>query len=253
VGIKNEYISEETNESRFALSHNRSMENFRLRVFRTVAHYLNFRMAAEELLLSQPAVSQQIKALESELSVPLFHRAAGRITLTAAGEALLPYAQRLKMLCDEAREAVISSTGGTAGQLSIGASQTIGQYLLPKLIATFLKDHPRVEISVTGGNTQTILDQLRGNRLQLALIEGPALGRDVRVMPFMEDHMVLVVPAGHEWSGQEVEVEDLKARRCLHANMAPARGASLSRHSKASAFDRLTCSSEWPSTRPRVC
>ena len=74
------------------------MENFRLRVFRAVARHLNFRQAAEELLLTQPAVTQQIKALESELSIALFDRSGGRVALTAAGEALLPYADKLAAL-----------------------------------------------------------------------------------------------------------------------------------------------------------
>src|SRR5579864_550578 len=100
------------------------MENFRLRVFRAVARHLNFRVASEELLLTQPAVTQQIKALESELGVALFERAGGRVTLTPAGETLLPYAERLAALSDEARAAVASSMGGTAGSLAVGASQT---------------------------------------------------------------------------------------------------------------------------------
>jgi DNA-binding transcriptional LysR family regulator len=78
------------------------MENFRLRVFRAVAHRLNFRMAAEELLLTQSAVTQQIKALESELDVPLFDRAGGRVSLSPAGAALLPFAERLAALSEEA-------------------------------------------------------------------------------------------------------------------------------------------------------
>jgi len=86
------------------------MENFRLRVFRAVARHLNFRLAAEELLLTQPAVTQQIKALESELDVALFERAGGHVALTLAGAALLPYAERLAALSAEAREAVIAAT-----------------------------------------------------------------------------------------------------------------------------------------------
>lgn len=187
------------------------MENFRLKVFRAVAHHLNFRQAAEELLLTQPAVTQQIKALEAEFAVPLFDRAGGKVSLTPSGEALLPFAERLKVLSDEAREAVAAATGGSAGQLSIGASQTIGQYLLPRLVAGFLREHPRVEISITGGNTQTIIEALRVHRVQLALIEGPALGNDVRIEPFLEDHMVCVVPAGHEWADQEIAVEELRS------------------------------------------
>ncbi len=186
------------------------MENFRLRVFRAVAHHLNFRRAAEELLLTQPAVTQQIKALEEEYSTPLFSRTGGHVSLTPAGEALLPFATQLKILSDEAREAVAAASGATAGELSIGASQTIGQYLLPKLLAGFLGENPRAEISITGGNTRYVLQELRAQRINVALIEGPAMGKDVRVKPFMEDHMVCIVPAGHEWADQEVTLEDLK-------------------------------------------
>ena len=186
------------------------MENFRLRVFRAVARHLNFRMAAEELLLTQPAVTQQIKALESELATPLFERSGGRVSLTPAGTALVPYAERLAELTNEARQAVAAAVGATAGALAIGASQTIGQYLLPRLVAGFLAAHPRVELALSGGNTQTVLDDLRAHRIQVALIEGPALAADFRITPFMEDHLVCVVPPDHEWIDREVTLEDLR-------------------------------------------
>ena len=180
------------------------MENFRLRVFRAVARHLNFRLAAEEVLLTQPAVTQQIKALESEFGVALFERAGGHVKLTQAGEALLPYAERLAAISAEAREAVMATTGGTAGRLTVGASQTIGQYFLPRLIAGFLREFPLVEVSVIGGNTQEVLEALAEHRVQVGLIEGPALRQDVNVENFMEDHMVCVVPAGHEWADEEI-------------------------------------------------
>lgn len=186
------------------------MENFRLRVFRAVAHHLNFRIAAEELLLTQSAVTQQIKTLESEMDVPLFDRAGGRVSLTPAGAVLLPFADRLAALAAEAREAVAAANGASAGRLALGASQTIGQYLLPKLIAGFLQQNPKVDISVIGGNTQTILEALVEHRVQLCLIEGPAMRRDVHVEPFMEDHMVCVVPSGHEWADQDIDVKELQ-------------------------------------------
>jgi DNA-binding transcriptional LysR family regulator len=191
------------------------MENFRLRVFRAVAHRLNFRMAAEELLLTQSAVTQQIKALESELDVPLFDRAGGRVSLTPAGFALLPFAERLAALSEEAREAVAATAGGSAGRLALGASQTIGQYLLPKLIAGYLQENPKVEISLLGGNTQTILEALVEHKVQLCLIEGPAMRRDVQVEPFMQDHMVCVVPAGHEWADEEIDVKELQQAKLV--------------------------------------
>jgi DNA-binding transcriptional LysR family regulator len=190
------------------------MENFRLRVFRTVAQHLNFRQAAEELRLTQPAVTQQIKALEAELNTALFHRSAGKISLTTAGSALLPFAQRLATLANEAEQAVAAATGNTSGQLTLAASQTIGQYLLPRLVAGFLAEHPGVAIHLFSGNTQESLEALATHRADLALVEGPAL-QDVRLQPFMEDHMVLVVPAGHPWADSTVEVTALQQATLL--------------------------------------
>jgi DNA-binding transcriptional LysR family regulator len=209
------------------------MENFRLRVFQAVAHHLNFRMAAEELLLTQSAVTQQIKTLESELDVPLFNRAGGRVSLAPAGVALLPFAEQMAVLSAQAREAVAATTGAHAGRLALGASQTIGQYLLPRLIAGFLREYPKVEITVLGGNTQTILEALVEQRVQLCLIEGPAMRRDVQVEPFMEDHMVCVVPAGHEWADEEIAVEELQ-----HAAMVARELGSGSRRIVEQAFEK---------------
>lgn len=171
---------------------------------------MNFTRAAEELLLTQPAVTQQIKALEEEYGVPLFDRSGGRIALTGAGAALLPYAEQLKAMSDEAFEAVASTTGTHAGTLALGASQTIGQYLLPNFVATFLREYPRVAVTAVSGNTDEMLEAVADHRIQLALIEGPGLRKDLHIEPFMEDQMVLVVPASHEWSGQEIDANDLK-------------------------------------------
>jgi DNA-binding transcriptional LysR family regulator len=186
------------------------MENFRLKVFRVVATHLNFSRAAEELLLTQPAVTQQIKALEDEYGVPLFDRSGGRITLTPGGQALLPFAEKLKAISDEAFAAVAHASGKQGGQLAIGASQTIGQYLLPNLVAGFLRENPRVAFTAMSGNSDAMLEALIAHCIQLALIEGPALRKDIHVEAFMEDQMVLVVPASHEWADHEVDISMLK-------------------------------------------
>lgn len=191
------------------------MENFRLKIFRAVAHHLNFSRAAEELLLTQPAVTQQIKTLEEECGVPLFDRSGGHITLTPAGQALLPYAEKLKAITDEAMEAIRNASGQDAGQLAIGASQTIGQYILPNVVARFLREHPRVVLTAVSGNSDEMLEALVSRHIQLALIEGPALRKDFKVEPFMEDHMVVVVPAGHEWADREIDVNLLRGAPLL--------------------------------------
>lgn len=186
------------------------IENFRIRVFRAVAQHLNFSRAAEELLLTQPAVTQQIKALEDELGIPLFDRGGGRIALTPGGATLLPFAQKMKLLGEEAVAALAEVQGHQAGELSIGASQTIGQYLLPTFIAGFAKMNPKVRVRARGGNTDEVLEWLVAREIQLALIEGPEQRRDVHIEPFMEDHMVLVVPAAHEWADHEISLSELK-------------------------------------------
>ena len=191
------------------------LEHFRIRVFRAVAHHLNFSRAAEELLLTQPAVTQQIKALEEEIGSPLFDRGGGRISLTPGGQALLPFADRLKALDEEALAAIGSACGEHAGELALGASQTIAQYLLPNMIASFIKSNPRVHVTAKSGNSDEMLEALVRGEVHLALIEGPEQRRDVHIEPFMEDHMVLVVPAGHEWSDHAIGIEELKGAPLL--------------------------------------
>ena len=191
------------------------LENFRIRVFRAVAHHLNFSRAAEELLLTQPAVTQQVKALEDELGVPLFDRSGGRITLTAGGKVLLPLADQMKEISEQAFAAVAETSGEQAGELAVGASQTIAQYLLPNFIAGFIKAHPRIRIVARSGNTEAMLDALLAHQIHLALIEGPDRRKDLNIEPFFQDHMVLVVPTNHEWADQEVDIEALKQQALL--------------------------------------
>lgn len=191
------------------------LENFRIRVFRTVAHHLNFSRAAEELLLTQPAVTQQVKALEDEIGVPLFDRSGGRVALTAGGKVLLPFADKMKEISDQAFAAVAEASGEQAGELAIGASQTIGQYLLPHFVAGFGKAYPRIRIIARSGNTEAMLDALLAHEIQLALIEGPEKRKDLNIEPFLQDHMVLVVPVSHEWADNEVDVKALKEQPLL--------------------------------------
>jgi DNA-binding transcriptional LysR family regulator len=191
------------------------IENFRIRVFRAVAQHLNFSRAAEELLLTQPAVTQQIKALEDEFGVPLFDRGGGHIALTAGGKALLPFAERMKEISDEAFTAVAEAFGQHAGELALGASQTIGQYLLPTFVAGFRRTNPKVRVTARSGNTDEMLEALLAREIQLALIEGPERRKDFHIEPFMEDHMVLVVPATHGWANHDIAVEDLKSEPLL--------------------------------------
>lgn len=185
------------------------MEKFRLKVFRAVAKHLNFRKASEELFITQPAVTLQIKALEEELGVSLFDRSGGKIALTESGKVLVGYADKLKALTDEAVQAVAEISGTHGDELRVGASQTVGQYLLPNLLAGFRREFPHVALSGMSGNTDQILLALQEHRIDLALIEGPSAGSGARAEAFMEDQMVLVTPPSHEWAGQEIAIREL--------------------------------------------
>ena len=175
------------------------MENFRLRVFRTVAEEASFRHAAERLHLSQPAVSQQIHALEEELGVVLFDRGKGRIRLTDAGTILLGYARKGARLAAEAQAALERTRGEAAGELRIGASMTVTQYVLPRLLGAFLQQNPRIEFSVKSANTEHIVAALSAGEIDLGLIEGPASSREVFRQRVLEDRMVLIVGRRYPW------------------------------------------------------
>ena len=176
------------------------MENFRLKVFRIVAEQLNFRKAAELLHLSQPAVSQQVHALEEELGVALFDRSGSRVQLTDAGALLLKYARKAAQLAAEAREAIARLQGDAGGELRLGASTTPAQYILPRMLGAFRKQHPHTVISMISGNTERIVSALLKDEITLGIIEGPATSRAVHKQLFLNEKLVLIVERKHPWA-----------------------------------------------------
>lgn len=176
------------------------MENFRLKVFRAVAEHASFRRASERLNLSQPAVSQQIHVLEEELGVTLFDRSGNRVRLTPEGTLLLQYARRLERLANEALDALARLQGEPRGELRLGASTTVVQYILPRMLGDFQKQHPQVTLSLISGNTERIVKALLDGEIVMGIIEGPVSSREVRKQRFLEDQMVLIVPKSHPWA-----------------------------------------------------
>ncbi len=174
-----------------------AMENHRLRVFREVVACMSFRKAAEVLNLSQPAISQQVRMLEEEYATRLFDREGNHITLTAAGRVLHGYALSAAQLMDEARTALASLNHIVSGDLRLGASTTIAQYILPRVLGAFHRQHPQVRLSLISGNTEQIVEAVLSERVALGIIEGPAMRRGLRTEPLMRDRMVLIVGAKH--------------------------------------------------------
>jgi LysR family transcriptional regulator, transcriptional activator of the cysJI operon len=175
------------------------LEKFSLKVFRTVAEHLSFRKAAELLFLTQPAVTLQIKALEEELGIRLFDRAAGKVSLTKQGVILLCHAQQLARIALEAVQELSANEVQLSGTFALGVSTTIAQYVLPRLLTIFLAEHPRLQLSVHSANTDAIVRLLLDSKVSVGLIAGPARQRGIRAEPFMEDELVLIAPRDFEF------------------------------------------------------
>jgi DNA-binding transcriptional LysR family regulator len=176
------------------------IENFKLKVFRVVADTLNFRRAADELHLTQPAITSQIKSLEESLGIALFDRISRDIRLTPAGTTLLQYVRQIEAISNDA-VAALAPFGGQEGiEISIGASHTIAVYLLPRLLLTLQKDWPKLRIHIMGGSTNEILHALTMHQIGVGLIEAPAFRPDLKIEVFGEDELALIVRPDHRWA-----------------------------------------------------
>ena len=150
------------------------IENFKLRVFRVVADALNYRRAADELHLTQPAVTAQIRSLEESLGIALFDRIGRDTSLTQAGATLLQYVRQIEAITNDAIAALAPFGGQEGVELGIGASHTIAVYLLPNLLPQLMHDWHKLRIHVMGGTTNEVLLALTTHRIGIALIEAPA-------------------------------------------------------------------------------
>ena len=178
--------------------------NFKLRVFRVVADTLNFRRAADELHLTQPAVTSQIKTLEEGLGIALFDRIGRDITLTPAGITLLQYVRQIEAITNEA-VAALAPFGGQEGiDLRIGASHTIAIYLLPKLLPRLVREWPKLRIHVIGGSTNEVLHALTTHQISVGFIESPAFRPELKTEVFGEDELALIVRPDHRWTKKSV-------------------------------------------------
>jgi LysR family transcriptional regulator, low CO2-responsive transcriptional regulator len=168
-----------------------------LAIFHVVAETGSISACAERMHISQPAISRQLKEFESRLGVVLFERMPRGVRLTEAGELLRDYATRLFDIARSAQAAVKELAEAKQGHLAIGASNTIGTYILPRLIAVFRVRHPDVQISMFVGNTEQVSQGVADMRFALGFIEGPLHVGDLKVERFREDEIVPVVSANH--------------------------------------------------------
>jgi DNA-binding transcriptional LysR family regulator len=173
-----------------------------LKVFEAVARHLNYTRAAEELFLTQPAVSMQVKQLEESLGVALFEQLGKRIHLTEAGQEVLAYARTVTQQLDELESVLNRIKGLSGGKLRISVATT-ANYFIPTLLGTFSRRYPEVTVSLDVTNREALLQQLSENTVDLVIMGQPPSGLDVEAEAFMENPLIIVAPPGHPLAHQK--------------------------------------------------
>ena len=184
-----------------------------LRILKAIAVEKNFTKAAEGLYLSQPALSKQIKILEKSLDILLINRENNKISLTENGQVFLEYAERILALCEESCRALIDLENGERGNLTVGASQTIGTYLMPRVLALFAQIYPQMNLKVQVNSTRIIAKEILNRKIDIAVVGGKIpneLRKNLKVESFVKDEFSLIIPKSHPLAQKkEITKEDL--------------------------------------------
>jgi DNA-binding transcriptional LysR family regulator len=184
-----------------------------LRILKAVATERNFTKAGELLYLSQPSLSKQIKSLEKNLDITLLNREHNKVSLTENGKVFLQYSERILALCEESCRALIDLKNGERGDLTIGASQTIRTYLLPRVLALFAKNYPQISLKIQVNSTRIIANNVINRNVDLAIIGGEIpekLRKHLIIEDFVEDEFSLIISKSHPFaSKRQITKEDL--------------------------------------------
>ena len=185
-----------------------------VQIFCAVAKHLSYSMAAEELFISQPAVSQQVKGLERQLNVKLFERVGNKLFLTEAGEAVLPHCQAMLTTRAEMEQTLAMLRGSARGRLALGANTTGGMYVAPAIARAFRDLSPDVEATLQIETTTRILERVMQNMIDVAIVTGPVEDRRFVIRDLCDDEVCLIVSPSHPFatrgavSAAEVAAED---------------------------------------------
>ena len=186
------------------------MADRRLQVFSTVARLLSFTKAAEALHMTQPAVTFQIRQLEDYFNTRLFDRTHNRISLTTAGHLVKNYADQIISLYNEMDNEVRKLTGDVLGPLVLGASTTIGEYVIPSILGEYQARFPDVAVRLHVANTEGVLHMVEGNEIDIGIVEGPVGNKNLVSKVCWDDELVVVTPPGHELTKSDsVSVEQI--------------------------------------------
>ncbi|GAF63292.1 putative transcriptional regulator [Bacillus sp. TS-2] len=187
-----------------------------LKTFCLVVETGSINQTAKQLYLTQPAVTKHIHQLEVEYGTLLFNRNDGRLTLSDSGQILYPFAKSIVQDFNQSKEAVATSIKGYEHALKIGASLTIGEYLLPRLLGSFKHQNPDYHLSLFVENTPKILELLLDDIIDFALVEGLVETTKLSVEKMKEDELVLIHPPNHPWSDKnEIEMNEILQERMI--------------------------------------
>ncbi|MCL5781576.1 MAG: selenium metabolism-associated LysR family transcriptional regulator [Firmicutes bacterium] len=164
----------------------------------------SFSGAAQALFISQPAVSMHIKSLEDYFGTRLFERNTHQVTITEAGRILYQYVDKVLSLIDAAEKDIARFTGSIQGPLSLGASFTLGEYVIPKILGAFNQQHPQVKALLQVTNTEHIVSMVVKHELDLGLVEDRVENLELTVKPFLHDELIVVIPKDHPLAQQQV-------------------------------------------------
>jgi len=174
-----------------------------LRILKAVAAEKSFTRAAEILFVSQPSLSKQIKILENRLGIILLNRENNTISLTEGGKVFLQYSERILALCEESCRALNDVKNGDRGNLTVGASQTIGTYLMPRVLALFAQNYPQINIKVQVDSTRVVAKNVANREIDIAVVGGDIpekLKKNLEIENFVEDELILIVPKSHPFT-----------------------------------------------------
>ena len=186
------------------------MADRRLKIFHTVARLLNFTKAGEQLHMTQPAVTFQIRQLEEQFNTRLFDRTHNKVTLTEAGKQVYMYAERILKLYEDMTHSITEMTGKVSGGVTLGASTTIAEYMLPLLIGNFKVKYPDVNISLKESNSEDIIAMVENNVVDLAIVEGSVNNKNLIVDQCRVDQLVVIMPNNHTLANETtLHVKDI--------------------------------------------
>jgi DNA-binding transcriptional LysR family regulator len=185
--------------------------DFRLKVFICVARNLSFTKASQELYISQPAITKHIHELETVYNTRLFERLGNKIQLTDSGKLLLEHCDKILDDYGKLEYEMNLLKNRFVGELRVGASTTISQYVLPPLLASFVDRFPDITLNLTSGNSTTIEKELQGHSIDIAIVEGNIKQPALKYTYFMDDELVLITRVGGKWKNlEEISVDKLK-------------------------------------------